>query len=335
VTDSRQFRNPKVLQFGDKTGGDRSGDSGHCAQCEAMLADALDGTLSAADQEVFDGHMAECGPCSQLLADARRGAAFLEMLRKPAPEPPAALLERILAQTSGQAGLAVPGAIPIPAQPSGQYGIAALVPAQAVAGAVYGNVIPFPRRVATAFRTSSFGQIMLQPRLAMTAAMAFFSIALTMNLTGVHLQDLRASDLKPSSLKRDITSANASVVRYYEGLRMVYVLESRVHDLESAQDFDATQPVGPSAPANTSQAPSAQPGPPQQPDPQKAAPQPRNDQPGSNQPGGGSPGRKQIAPSPYLSRREDLRQTRRLLVAEESAGNPGRTAPARIERTLV
>jgi hypothetical protein len=300
-----------------------------------MLADALDGTLSAADQEVFDGHMAECGPCSQLLADARRGAAFLEMLRKPAPEPPAALLERILAQTSGQAGLAVPGAIPIPAQPSGQYGIAALVPAQAVAGAVYGNVIPFPRRVATAFRTSSFGQIMLQPRLAMTAAMAFFSIALTMNLTGVHLQDLRASDLKPSSLKRDITSANASVVRYYEGLRMVYVLESRVHDLESAQDFDATQPVGPSAPANTSQAPSAQPGPPQQPDPQKAAPQPRNDQPGSNQPGGGSPGRKQIAPSPYLSRREDLRQTRRLLVAEESAGNPGRTAPARIERTLV
>ncbi len=335
MTDSRQFRNPKVLQFGDKTGGDRSGDSGHCAQCEAMLADALDGTLSAADQEVFDGHMAECGPCSQLLADARRGAAFLEMLRKPAPEPPAALLERILAQTSGQAGLAVPGAIPIPAQPSGQYGIAALVPAQAVAGAVYGNVIPFPRRVATAFRTSSFGQIMLQPRLAMTAAMAFFSIALTMNLTGVHLQDLRASDLKPSSLKRDITSANASVVRYYEGLRMVYVLESRVHDLESAQDFDATQPVGPSAPANTSQAPSAQPGPPQQPDPQKAAPQPRNDQPGSNQPGGGSPGRKQIAPSPYLSRREDLRQTRRLLVAEESAGNPGRTAPARIERTLV
>src|ERR1039457_1082978 len=62
-----------------------------------------------------------------------------------------------------------------------------------------------------------------QPRLAMTAAMAFFSIALTMNLTGVHLQDLRASDLKPSSLKRDFTNANASVKRYYEGLRVVYV----------------------------------------------------------------------------------------------------------------
>jgi hypothetical protein len=335
VTDSRHFGNPKVLQFGDKTGGERSGDSGHCARCEAMLADALDGTLSAADQALFDGHMEQCGPCSQLLADARRGAAFLEMLRKPAPEPPAALLERILAQTSGAAGLAVPGAIPMPAQPSGQYGIAALVPGQAVAGAAYGNVVPFPRRFAAAFRRSSFGQMMLQPRLAMTAAMAFFSIALTMNLTGVHLQDLRASDLKPSSLKRDVTNANASVVRYYEGLRVVYELESRVHDLESAQDLDAAQTVSPSAPANTNQAPSVQPGPSQQPARQKAAPQPGSDQPGSNQPGGGSPGRKQIAPSPYLSRREELRQNRRLLVAEESAGNPGHTGPARRERTLV
>ena len=90
-----------------------------------------------------------------------------------------------------------------------------------------------------AVRSSSFAQIMLQPRLAMTAAMAFFSIALTMDLTGVHLQDLRASDLRPVSLKRDFYSANARVVQYYEGLRVVYELESRVHDLQSAADSDA------------------------------------------------------------------------------------------------
>ena len=104
---------------------------------------------------------------------------------------------------------------------------------------MYGNVLPFRRRVAAAFRASALGQIMLQPRLAMTAAMAFFSIALTMNLMGIHRMDLRASDLAPSSLKRDFYSANASVVHYYEGLRVVYELESRVHDLESAQDNDA------------------------------------------------------------------------------------------------
>src|ERR1700710_2053072 len=67
-----------------------------------MLADALDGTLSAADQATFDLHMVGCDTCAAMLADAQRGAAWMEMLRSPRPEPPAALLERILAQTSAQ-----------------------------------------------------------------------------------------------------------------------------------------------------------------------------------------------------------------------------------------
>jgi len=330
VTDGRQFGNPKVLQFGDRAAGNQSG-NGHCAECEAMLADALDGTLTAADQELFDTHMAACGPCSQLLADARRGAAFLEMLRMPAPEPPAVLLERILAQTSGAAGHAISGGVqhlgfPVPASQPGHIGIAALTPAHAVPGAV----LPFPRRAAAAFRASSFGQLMLQPRLAMTAAMAFFSIALTMNLTGVHLEDLRASDLKPSSLRRDVANAHASVARYYEGLRVVYELESRVHDLESAQDNDTVPAISPSAPAGVGKpansAPSAQPGSSQQPDRQKAAPQPG---------GGGQPARKQVAPTPYTSRSEELRQDRRMLLADEGDGLPGRIVPERVERKLV
>jgi hypothetical protein len=337
VTDSRHFGNPKVLQFGDKAA--KPGD-GHCAQCEAMLADALDGTLSVADRELFDAHMAECGPCSQMQADARRGAAFLEMLRTPAPEPPAALLDRILAETSGAAGQMSPVPMqpvgfPVAAQHPGHLGVAALVPGQAIPGVAHGSVLPFPRRFAAAVRASSFGQILLQPRLAMTAAMAFFSITLTMNLTGVHLQDLRASDLKPSSLKRDFTNANASVVRYYEGLRVVYELESRVHDLESSQDSEAipsvTPPVRSGAPAKSNSVPSAQPGP----DRQKTAPQPGSGQPGTDQPGGGSPGRKQIAPSPYWSRRDELRENRRLLVANRDDRNRDQSVPARVERKLV
>lgn len=335
MADSRQFGSPKVLQFGDKTA--KSGD-GHCAQCEAMLADALDGTLSAADLELFDTHMTECGPCSQLLADARRGAAFLEMLRTPAPEPPAALLERILVQTSGAAGHAVPGGVqqfgvPIPAA---QPGVAVLTPDRAIPAAAYGSLLPFPRRAAAALRASSFGQIMLQPRLAMTAAMAFFSIALTMNLTGVRLEDLRASDLKPSSLTRDVTNARAGVVRYYEGLRVVYELESRVHDLESAQDNDTAPAISPGTPAGVGQpGNAATPASSRQPAQQKAAPQPDNNQP-SGQPGsGGQPARKQVAPAPYTSRSEELRQNRRLLVAEEGGGSPDSFVPARAERKLV
>ncbi len=172
MAESKQFGSPKILQFGDKTGADLSGDSGHCAQCEAMLADALDGTLSAADQEIFDSHLAQCGPCSEMLADARRGAAFLEMLRDPRPEPSAALLERIMLQTSG---LQVGQVVPAPGSQVGEFGRAAVAPGYAVPGAaVYGNVLPFRQRLTAAVRKNSFGHVIFQPRLAMTAAMAFF-----------------------------------------------------------------------------------------------------------------------------------------------------------------
>jgi hypothetical protein len=235
-----------------------------------MLADALDGTLSPADQALFDLHTAHCGPCAQLLADARRGAAWLEMLRDPRPEPPAALLERILIQTGGiqTSGaqtygvsmahpIELPGAVfhPVPAPIHG--GAAAFVPGHGVPGyAAQGNVLPFRARAAAAVRASSLGQLMLQPRLAMTAAMAFLSIALTLDLTGVRLQDMRASDLRPSSIKRDFYSANAHVVQYYEGLRVVYELESRVHDLQSSTDNDAS---GSAAPANSPSSPASGP----------------------------------------------------------------------------
>lgn len=325
MADSKHFGNPKILQFGDKTAGNRPGDSGHCAECEAMLADALDGTLSPADQALFDSHLSECGPCGQLLADARRGAAFLEMLRHPAPEPPAALLERILNETSGSAAHAIPdaGFQPVPQS----FGVAALAPGYVTAG----NVLPFRVRAAAAMRRSAFGQILLQPRLAMTAAMAFFSVTLTMNLMGIHPLELRASDLTPSSLKRDITNANAGVVRYYEGLRVVYELESRVHDMESAQDNEPaappTQPGGEpaapdagTAPANATPANGASPN-------NQATPQPEGKEPGSNQP----EQQKKAAPGPGSSRREDLDRSRRIFVADALDS----MSPVRGKRTLV
>ncbi len=322
MADSKQFGSPKILQFGDKTTGNQPGDSGHCAQCEAMLADALDGTLSATDQEFFDLHMANCIPCAQGLADARRGAAFLEILRTPAPEPPADLLERILLQTSGAVPIAIhqPGA----ALAQQQQVIPAMAAGYAPAGAAYGNVIPFRRRFVAAVRTSSFGQLMLQPRLAMTAAMAFFSIALTMNLTGFNPLKLRASDLTPSSLRRDFFAANTHVVQYYDNLRVVYELESRVHDLQSAQDADAAAAPAP-APASTAQpanpVPAAQPGP----NDKKAAPQPDNNQQQHSKP----------APSPGSSRREDPAQTRLYVAYTDDEAYPAKSINARVGRKLV
>jgi hypothetical protein len=246
----------------------RSGEGTSCAECEAMLTDVLDGVLTARQQAAFDRHIATCAECSQMLADAQRGAALLEMLKAPRPEPPAALFDRILAQTSGLAAVAPApvrsqdsGILAIPGIDGAAVEIHSVVPTPAAAGVpafapATARILPFPGRVAARFSLRAITHTMMQPRLAMTAAMAFFSIALTLNLTGVHLNELRASDLAPSNIKRTFYHANASVVRYYDNLRVVYELESRVQDLKRSSDSDAApEPKGDAGQSPASDAP--------------------------------------------------------------------------------
>ena len=273
----------------------QSADTQHCTQCEAMLADALDGTLSASEQAAFDLHMAVCASCSAMLADAQRGAAWLEMLKSPRPEPPPALLERILAQTCNQPHLVTGKQRSAHAmwQPStilGQPGTVAAAPYQPSPSYASATVLPFRNRFVSNFRLRSIGQTLLQPRLAMTAAMAFFSIALTLNLTGVRISSLRVSDLRPSSLKRNLYEANAHVLRYYDNLKVVYELESRVRDLQrsSTSDDSYRLPESQSAPAIQ---------------------QPANQHPEKSEPADKKPDTKQARPKPGpgSSRRETSR----------------------------
>jgi hypothetical protein len=251
----------QINQFGSAKPA-RSGEGTSCAECEAMLMDALDGVLSAKEQAAFDLHIATCAECGQMLEDAKRGAAMLEVLKFYRPEPSAALFERILAQTNGLATaapvksqdsgiLAIPGIdgaaveihsiVPSTVGPAGSGGIPSY-------GAATGKVLPFRSRVAASFHFRAITHTMMQPRLAMTAAMAFFSIALTLNLTGVRLNELRASDLAPTNLRRSFYHANASVVRYYENLRVVYELESRVNEFKQANPGDTPREAPGGAP---------------------------------------------------------------------------------------
>jgi hypothetical protein len=86
----------------------------------------------------------------------------------------------------------------------------------------------------------------MEPRLMMTVAMAFFSIALTLNLAGVKVTDLRASDFQPSRLRANITrqyySANEQVTKYYKNLRLVYEMESKVRELRRTTDTEPAPP---------------------------------------------------------------------------------------------
>ena len=67
-----------------------------------------------------------------------------------------------------------------------------------------------------------------QPRLAMTAAMAFLSICLTLNLLGVSVTQLHAQDLRTDKLQRSVQGKGETLLRSIEGLQVVYQVESRV-----------------------------------------------------------------------------------------------------------
>jgi Putative zinc-finger len=194
-----------------------------CGQWETLLADAQDGLLKPEDETTFAEHMAGCENCSALFDEARKGREWLEFL-SPEPEVPAGLLDKILAQTG-------------PGQVAG-YGL--------ISGG--SDVLPMP----PAWQRPGFmGQVrrFAEPRLLMTAAMAFFSIALTLNLTGVKLTSLRMADLRPTAVRsfmeRRLTMASVPIIRYYDHLRFVYEVESRMRELRRSTEGEGGEGAQP------------------------------------------------------------------------------------------
>lgn len=189
-----------------------------CGQWETLLADALDGLLQPEDEATFTSHMAICPACTALFEEARRGREWLEFLSSE-PDVPEGLLDKILAATG-------------PGQVAG-YGLVT----------EGGNVVVMPpawQRPGFIGRVRRFAE----PRLLMTAAMAFFSIALTLNLTGVRFNDLRLSNLRPSAVRsfmeRRLTMASTPIIRYYDHLRLVYEVESRMRELRRTTQGEST-----------------------------------------------------------------------------------------------
>jgi hypothetical protein len=212
-----------------------------CLVCETMLPDAVDGLLNEAEQRAFDKHVATCMDCATELEEAQRGAAWLGMLKGHAPEPSASLLTKILAQTTGaEATQTAPvlqqvpmaNVVSMPAMPMAAETLS--VPSSERVG---GKLIAFRRKVTDIFSIES-AQMRFHPRLAMTAAMAFFSVALTLNMTGVRLTSLRASNLRPSSLRRTVADTGSSAMRSFQNLRVVYQFESKLEDLRQNNQDD-------------------------------------------------------------------------------------------------
>ncbi|HSU18478.1 MAG TPA: zf-HC2 domain-containing protein [Acidobacteriaceae bacterium] len=219
-----------------------------CELCEAMCPDAVDGTLSEPERKVFERHVAGCVACAREYEEAQRGAAWLGMLKGHTPEPPAQLLAKILAETTAQES-----AVSSPEPEWAGAPVAPPIAEQAPAWALTSLV----RRAFGALRLDSTAHS-FQPRLAMTAAMAFFSIAMTLSMTGVRLQDMRWSDLTPSGIRRTVANASATAERSIQNVRVVYQVESRVSELRgqgplAARDVQYTGEQQEPASANSTQ----------------------------------------------------------------------------------
>jgi hypothetical protein len=179
-----------------------------CAEFDALLSDALDRLLTGDKSESFQAHARVCAVCGPLYSEADAGRRWLKSLEE--VEPPANLVHNILVATSGR-----------------ESGTARAKSGQQVswAAAVRGWLRPVFSPVFAVAR---------QPRFAMSFGMAFFSLSVTLSLAGVKLTDLRHLDLRPAAIKRTYYETSGRVVKYYENIRLVYEIESRVREFKRA-----------------------------------------------------------------------------------------------------
>jgi putative zinc finger protein len=182
-----------------------------CHEFDGLLSDAMDGTLAGAQREQFERHRSTCPTCGPMFAEARRGQQLLRGLVQ--VEPPENFVHNVLAATIGRVQEAAPAE-------------------HAQAG--------WWNKLLAGLRQGS-GPI-LQPKFAMSFAMAFFSISLVLNLAGVKIGNLRHLDLSPGAIVRGAYEAQGRVVKYYENIRFVYEIESRVQELKRATTPEESNP---------------------------------------------------------------------------------------------
>jgi Putative zinc-finger len=191
-----------------------SGMQGHGMQChdfDALLSDAVDGVLSGAQLDTFHAHARICSACGPLLADVTAGRNWLKDLTE--VEPPVSLVTNILASTTGVDTQRLRANVSASKSRSSWLGWEKL---QAWASEALQPI---------------WGAVR-QPRFAMSFGMAFFSLSVALSVLGVKPADLRQVSLRPAALRHTYYNTQARVVRYYENIRLVYDVESRVRELK-------------------------------------------------------------------------------------------------------
>jgi len=206
-----------------------------CSQFEALLTEAIDlhwddlrgsgkdngndahddgsVTLPAGMKQAFEAHSKTCPVCGPLWAETRDGMLMLRQLDE--VEPPRNMVHNILANTSMKV--------------AGQQAV--------VLGR---NDAP---REKTGFmvsvrRSLSYAPLLMRSRFATSFIMAFFSLSVTLGVMGVRINDVKNIDWHPNALRKSAvlqyTQIESKVQRYYDNMRLVYEVETRVRGLKKA-----------------------------------------------------------------------------------------------------
>jgi Putative zinc-finger len=176
-----------------------------CNEFDLVLADALDGVLTGVELDRFQAHARGCKACGPLFAEAEAGRNWLKGLTE--VEPPVSLVTNILASTTGVDTQRLRVTVRAP-----QPRVSWLERVQASLEPIWATV--------------------RQPRFAMSFGMAFFALSVGLTVAGVKPADLREISLRPTAIRHTYYSTQARVVRYYENIRLVYEVESRVRELK-------------------------------------------------------------------------------------------------------
>jgi hypothetical protein len=162
----------------------------NCADVEILLAEYVDGTLSAEAKAALEGHLPGCRSCAELASDAAAAVAFME--RAAAVEAPPELVTRILFQ--------VPSATLKPT----------------LARRLFGRTV------------ARWLDPLLQPRFAMGMAMTVLSVAmLTLPLRQLKAADLQPAKIWTTG-EDSVNRLWERGVKYYQNLRLVLEIEGRL-----------------------------------------------------------------------------------------------------------
>jgi len=169
-----------------------------CADLEVLICDYVDGTLGPDARTAVEQHLAACRNCAELAEDAAAAVKF--MGRAAEVEPPPELMTRLLFQAPW---------------------VHAKTPVSGIRNWFRKMLHP-----------------VLQPRFAMGMAMTILSFAMLARFVAPARQ-LRPSDLAPAQVWAGVEDrvyrAWQRTVKFYESLKIVYQIQSKLHDWQQEQ----------------------------------------------------------------------------------------------------